>query len=330
MRAKQEPKRRSPEQLAMEFARKADRGRRVGRRVQKLVDEHFANPSRRDSAGRRRTEDLARVRTAFKHLIDATGWERRKDLDENLRQDVTAFVTTVCHGNIPFLALMQSATKLRGRVNKCGRARNARKPIAGCKPLHLELPLGYTVERLHTVERLASAGRALGNCAKDNGYGLHDELRDRDADFYVIREYGVPVAMLQAGVRSGEITEFLGRRNKTPKLPRDVLITMLRQLQLNGDDVAACLQRGAHSIFVTGDADVNQPDYRSRNGKVDVWRAPRVIVVRERKWSAFRWDDETWESAGGSSRYGLDGLMTRYPKVAGVAYRAIVSPRKPK
>lgn len=320
---KQRQNKASPEQLVKVFARKAERGRRTGRRVQKLVDDYFAAPSRRDGADRRRAEDLTCVRVTFKHLIDATGWERRKDLDENLRRDASALVTTTCHGNTPFPTLMQHATKLRGRVNKCGKARNARKLIAGCKPLRLELPLGHTVERLHTLERLASAGRALGNCAKDNGYGLHRELRERHADFYLIREGDNPVAMFRVGVGDSEIAEFFGKSNTTPKLPCEVLVTMLRSLQLNGDNMAACLQQGAHSIFITGRADVDRPDYRSRDGKVDVWRGERVIVIREREWSAFQWDDESWDSAGGSSRYGLDGLMTRYPRVAGLAHGAI-------
>ena len=320
---KQRQNKASPEQLVKVFARKAERGRRTGRRVQKLVDDYFAAPSRRDGADRRRAEDLTCVRVTFKHLIDATGWERRKDLDENLRRDASALVTTTCHGNTPFPTLMQHATKLRGRVNKCGKARNARKLIAGCKPLRLELPLGHTVERLHTLERLASAGRALGNCAKDNGYGLHRELRERHADFYLIREAGDPVALLQASVGSGEITEFLGKSNTTPKLPRKVLVTMLRNLQLNGDNVAASLQQGAHSIFVTGGADVDQPNFRSHDGTVKLWRGTRLIVVSERReWSSFRWEDETWEATDGSAQWRLDGLMTPYPEVASLACTA--------
>ena len=315
--------------LIRQLARAAKRGRRVEGRISALVDEHFALPSRRDGRGRK-SQELSAVVRALRHLIRATEWQRQPDLDPNVRREAKALVGTACHGHVPFDKLMKQAKVLRGRVNEAGRMRNARQPIKGCEPLQKELPLLFSVERQHTVERLAKAGRGLGNCAKDNDYGLHDRLRQRDSDFYLVRRGTEPEAMFEVDLETCEITEFLGKENADVELPLCVLTALLRRLRLNGDHVEACLQQGAASIFVTGLKDIAEPDWRRRN--LMVWRAPGWLVIKEGRqpggWSSFEWDGEDWVASTASSRRRLDSLMTRQPTVAVLAHRAMRSSRK--
>ena len=311
-----------------QFARGATQSsrqrRRVVRRLSVLVDKHFEDPLRRDRRGRR-SQDLRAVAKALGHLTNATSWQHRLDLDANVRREAGALVQTACHGRTPLPELMKRASALRGRVNKCGRLRNARKPIEGCEPLSVRLLGGYKVERLHTVERLASAGRALGNCAKDNGHGLHDALRQRRSDFYLLRCGKGPVAMLEVELETAEITEFLGPSNASIDLSRFVLRDLLRQLRLNGDHVDACLQNGAATIFATGAANYLKPSYQ--RGRVRIWQARRQLVVKEglrpgRGWSSFRWGRGGWVPSHASSRDRLDDLMTGDPDIAVLAYKA--------
>ena len=306
---------------------------RVVRRLSELIDEYFADPSRRDGRGRK-SELLRKVERALRQLIHATAWQHREGLDLNVRQDAKVVVRTACHGQVPFEALMNRASALRGRVNKAGRVRNARQPVKGCDPLREELPQGFSVERLHTVERLAEAGRRLGNCAKNNGYGLCDRLRKRESDFYLMLRGNDPVAMFEVDLETGKIDEFLGKGNDDVALPRCVLIALLRGLELNGDDVEACLQQGAASIFASGAGDVDHPDWEREGLKV--WRGARRLVVWKRRkrqrrnrrrssfeWSSFEWDGDDWVASDASSRYGLDGLMTRHPSIAELAHSAM-------
>ena len=337
-------------QLIGEFANNAGLGRRVKRRIATLVDDHFAHPARRDGRGRK-AEELRAVETALRHMTHATGWQRRQDLDANVRQNAKALVRTACHGQVPFDELMNRASALRGRVNKAGGLRKARQPIEGCDPLRVELPQGFSVERLHTVERLAETGRLLGNCAKNNGHGLHEGLREREWDFYLIRRDDDPVAMFDVELETGKITQFLGRANDDVELPRCVLIALLHRLALNGDDVEACLQQGAASIFATESEYVREPDWQ--RGDLKVWCGERRLVVRERHkqghasrtrrrlrrrrgirkgrkrdwWSSFEWDGADWVASDASSRHRLDALMTRYPSLAKLAHRAMKSGR---
>ena len=305
---------------------------RLERRLTKLIDEYFAHPARWDGRGRK-SRFLRKVERALRQLTHATGWQYRADLDPNVRQEAKALVRTACHGQEPFDALMARASALRGRVNRAGRARNARQPIEGCDPLQVELPLGFAVERLHTVERLAAAGRRLGNCAKDNGYGLHGNLRERESDFYLVLRGDDPVAMFEVDLETSKITEFLGKRNDDDvQLPRCVLIELLCRLALNGDDVDACLQQGAASIFATGSGDARNPDWRRKNLKV--WCSVRRLVVCERgkgerrdRWSSFHWDGANWIASYASSRDRLDALMTRHPSIAMLARRVTKSGR---
>ncbi len=317
-----------PDQLItkriMQFTRKARHGYKVARRVRNKLDEHFAAPLRRDGRGRK-SQELRRALVTLRHLINATAWRSRVDLDVNVRQEAKALVTTACHGQVSFESLMDRARTLRGRVNKCGKARNARRAIKGCKPLRIELPEGFTVERLHTVKMLAHAGRTLGNCTKNNNFGDHDELRTRESDFYWVRHGNSAVAMLRVHLRSREIAEFLGKDNEDVELPRSVLITMLSRLRLNGDDVEACLQQGAASIFVTGGADICKPNYRRRRRKLRLWWNKGVLVIREgrrHKWSSFCWDGTAWQSSDASRRHRLDDLMTVHPLIACFAHKA--------
>ena len=325
------------EPLIKQFAGSATQdpraARRVAHRLSRLIDECFAHPSRRDGRGRK-SGLLRKVEGALRQLIHATAWQHREDLDLNVRQEAKALVRTACHGQVPFEVLMERASALRGRVNKAGRTRNARQPVKGCDPLREELPQGFSVERLHTVEGLAEAGRRLGNCAKNNGHGLHDRLRRRESDFYLMRRGGDPVAMFEVDLETGKIDEFLGKGNDDVALPHCVLIALLRRLELNGDDADACLQQGAASIFASGARDVRHPDWE--RGKLKVWRGARRLVVWEHRkrrrrnrrrssfeWSSFEWDGDDWVASDASSRYGLDGLMTRHPSIAELAHSAM-------
>lgn len=312
--------------LIRRFARAARRGRRAEGRISTLVDEHFALPSRRDGRGRK-SQELRAVVRALRHLIRATEWQRQPDLDPNVRREAQALVRTACHGQVPFHDLMKQAKALRGRVNKAGEMRNARQPIKGCEPLQEELPLLFSAERLHTVELLARAGRRLGNCAKDNDHRLHDKLRQRDSDFYLVRRGTEPEAMFEVDLETCEITEFLGKENADVKLPRRVLTALLRRLRLNGDHVEACLRRGAASIFVNGLKDMAEPDWRRRT--LMVWCAPGQLVIKEGRrpggWSSFEWDGKDWDASRASRRWRLDDLMTRHPKVARLAREAMKS-----
>ena len=299
--------------------------RRVVRRLLALVEQHFEDPLRRDRRGRR-SQDLRAVEKAVGHMTNATSWQHRQNLDANARREARALVQTACHGQTPLRELMKRASALRGLVNKCGRLRNARKPIEGCEPLSVRLFGGYSVERLHTVAKLASAGRALGNCAKDNGHGLHDGLRQRHSDFYLVWCGRAPVAMLEVELETDEITEFLGPSNADVELSCFVLRDLLRQLRLNGDHVDACLQRGLAAIFTSGAASFRKPSYQ--RGRVRIWQARRYLVVKEgsrpgRGWSSFRWDGTGWAASRASSRERLDDLMTRYPDIAVVANKAM-------
>ena len=300
---------------------------KLERRLSKLIDRYFTHPGRRDGRGRK-SRFLRKVERALRQLQHATAWQFRQDLDPNIRQEAKALVRTACHGQVPFEALMTRASALRGRVNRAGHERKARQPIEGCDPLQVELPQRFSVVRLHTAERLARAGRRLGNCAKNNGHGLHDRLRRRESDFYLVLRDNAPVAMFEADLETSKITEFLGKRNDDEvALPRCVLIELLRRLALNGDDVEACLQQGAASIFATGSGDVREPDWR--RGNLKVWCGARRLVVWERgkrgrpdQWSSFEWDSANWVASDASSRYCLDALMTRHPFIAMLAHRA--------
>ena len=297
---------------------------RVKDRLTRLVAGYFAAPSRRDGRGRK-AKELRRAEKALRHLNRAVVWQHRRDLDPNVRREARALVQAACHGRMPFEALMRRASKLRGRVNRSGKARNDRMPIRDC--LREALPQDFVVERLHTVERLAKAGRWFGNCAKDNGYGLHDALRRRRSDFYWMQRGSEPVAMFEVALKAGKITEFLGRRNSDIELPRTVLVAMLRQLRLNGDHVDACLRQGAASIFATGSADPEQPHWRRK--RLKVWYAAGRLVLcegRREQWSSFEWDGE-WEASDASRRQRLDDLMTRHPSLAKLARRAVTDMR---
>lgn len=265
----------------------------------------------------------------MRHLNCAAGWQHHRD--PNVQRSARALVKTVCHGHTPFDELVNRAKKLRGVVNKAGKAHNDRKAIEGCEPLSLALPCGYSVERLHTVAKLARAGRTLGNCAKDNGEGMHDALRHRKADFYLVRRKTEPVAMLDADLATDRVTQFLGPSNDQVALPPFVLCSLLRQLRLDGDDVDAFLQVGAASIFASGQAHVLKPSFQRgglRSGLRIWWARRRLVVVVAQggswSWSSFRWDgaEAGWVSSRASRRERLDDLMTRYPDIAGLAHKA--------
>lgn len=323
-----------------QFARGATQSRRarlrVERRLAAVVDDHFKDPARLDGRGRK-TKELCAVETALRHMIHAIGWQTQQDLDLNVRQKAQALVKTVCHGQVSFKDLMDQASTLRGRVNRAGKVRNARKPVKGCKPVRAELPQGFAVERLHTVERLAKVGRAFGNCAKNNGHGLHDALRKRESDFYLVLRRDEPLAMFQVDLETAKVTEFKGQRNDDVELPRAVLIAMLRGLKLNGDDVEACLQQGAAAIFATGFGDVHKPHWQ--RGKLKAWRGPGRLLIKEDakppkangrrrpdRWSSFEWDGD-WESSYASKRHRLDDLMTHHPSLAKLARKAVKAGR---
>lgn len=323
--------------LITQFALRMTRSRRARRRVVSqltaLVDDHFEHPARCDGRGRK-AKELRAVEKALRHMIHAIGWQDQQDLDLNVRREAQKLVETVRHGQGSFEDLMERASRLRGRVNRSGKERNTRMPVKGCEPLHEGLRRDFAVKRLHTTELLGRAGRALGNCAKDNGDGLHDKLRLRESDFYLVLNRNDPVAMFEVDLETDKITQFFGQRNDPIELPRRVLLTLLDRLQLDGDAVKACLQRGAASIFATGAGDIDKPDLQ--RGNLAAWYSPRRLVIKEEgervRWSSFEWDGQDWlapppKFESGSRQY-LDALMTHYPRLARLAHKAVKSGRK--
>ena len=313
---------RSPEQLVKQFGSEARRGKGVAARLQRAVDSYFEEPSRRDARGRTAAE-LDKVGKTLRQLIRAIGWQDHPDPIVN--GEAKALVRTTAHAQDPFEKLMPRASKLEGSVRKSGRRRKAQQPIAGCEPLRMALPQGFSVERLDTVARLASAGRTFGNCAKDNGHGEHDRLRRREADFYLVQRDGATVAMFDVDLASSKIEQFVGRRDEDPELPRSVLVAMLSSLRLNGDEVRGCLHHGVLFIFVSGEADRAKPHF-SRRG-LRVWYGRKRIAVCERgargeRWSSFTWEGDDWDSTYGSERHSLAGLMTHHPEIAVIAREA--------
>ena len=332
-------RKKTPEKLVKVFATEAKHGRRTAERLQQSMDEHFRDPKRRDGRGRR-SQDVRVVTRTLCHLIRATDYRNRQGLDPNRRREAAKLVKTACRG-APFDELIERARRLRGRVNKSGKARNER--IEYGDSFSLDLSAGYSVERLNSIRKLAAAGRALDNCAKDNKFELHDSLREGDARFYGVRDGDSLIAMFEVG--SGRIVEFLGPVNNDVRMPRDVLLELQRKLKVSGDDVDACLQTGAASIFAEDDADIRYPDHRGpeftvgsrRMPRYLIWYRPDKIVLREpgrvrrgrtqvrrvkSRWSVFRWEDGNWDASHASSRDRLDGLMTRYPEIAKFANRS--------
>lgn len=313
----------SPEQLVKQFASEAKQGRQVAERLQALVDLHFREPSRRDARGRTAAE-LAKAGKTLRQLIRAIGWQGHPDPIVNGK--AKALVRTAAHAQNPFEKLMRRASKLEGSVRKSGRRRKAQQPIAGCEPLREELPDGFSIERLHTVAMLASAGRALGNCVKDNGHGEHDRLRRREADFYLVRQGDTAVAMFDVALRSGEVEELHGPRNGDVELPASVLFAMLSRLRLNGDGLEQCMGHGLLFIFLSGEADEDKPHF-SRPG-LRVWRGRKRLAVWEQPapgdtgWSSFTWKRGCWNRSYCAHRTGLDELMTHHPEIAVIAHEA--------
>lgn len=309
------------------FCTNAGHGRGTRQRLTQRVDEYLDAPERRNGRGVD-AKVLQEVGTTLMHLNSATKWQDDGSLG-NLHTLAKKLVNTAGHAKVPFEELMVRATKLRGAVNKEGERRNNRKRIEGCETLREELPKGYVVERLCTLAQLMSAGGTLENCATDNRW-LHRRLRQREADFYLVRDQdNEAVAMCEVDLETSEITDFLGQRNADVRLPHPTLVAMLSKLGVGGDDMEACLQRGAASIFATGAADLDAPDYRS--GRLRVWAVKRQLVVQRRggkgkkwrgQWSSFRWDGVSWERASASRLDRLDGLMTRHRRIAKLARRA--------
>ena len=312
----------SPEQLVKQFGSEAKRGRRVAERLQALVDQHFREPSRRDARGRTAAE-LAKAGKTLRQLVRSIGWQCHPD--PNIRQKAKALVKTTAHAKVPFEELMASASELNGQVIKCGRRRAAQQPIAGCEPLRVELPEGFSVERLHTRAKLANAGRLLGNCVKDNGHRHHDRLRGREADFYLVWREGTAVATLDVELDGSRIRHILGPRNDEAELPRSVLFAMLSRLRLNGDDVEECRRHGLLHIFLTGEADRAKPQFRRRG--LRIWQGHKRLAVWERQmggeqWSSLTWDGNEWDPIWSAERQGIDDLMTRHPEIAVIAREA--------
>ena len=309
------------------FSASAGLGEGSRSRLLQRLREYLAVPTRRNGRGAK-PEVLSEVRTTLMHLNSATRWQEDGGLG-NLSKQARKLVTTATHAKVPFEDLMAPAAKLRGRVNKAGKRRNDCKPIAGCEPLRLELPKGYVVERLCTLAALIGAGKALGNCARDDRW-LHERLQQRKSDFYLVRDQGdKAVAMCQVDLETDEIAEFLGEANAEVRLPRRAVAAMLSNLRVDGDHIDACLQRGAASIFTTGAADPEVPDYSK--GQRCVWAVKGQLVVQQRKrrgkwwrgqWSSFRWDGTNWEGTNASRLDRLDGLMTRHRRIVKLARKA--------
>lgn len=302
--------------------------------VRRALDGYFSDGSRHDGRGRKAAE-LEKVKTTLRHIVGMPGWVEDIRYDLNFRRRIRDLLRHIAHGQ-PWATTVVECSTARGLANRAGQAWNEGKEYGPGEPI--DLVAGHTDHPLNTIAKMRRGGRRGGNCLRDNEYGHHDQLRDRESEYHEIRNSGVGVAWLRVECESREIAEIHGPGNdEDVDLPVDVLWALCRKLGVSGDYEDLFLRSGVLSIFLEGKVDRDDP-MRTVRGYRFWWR-PREIVVhdsRRDRWSRFVWRRRAWRAAGPSD---LDGDTFRVmrelvPAIRGLALRARPTrarrPRRPR
>ncbi len=270
------------------------------RKVREALDGHFTHPARRDHRGRR-SAALRKAVTTLRHIVGMQRWVLDDErYDVNVRRRVRSYLRHIDH-RVSWSQTVDECQKARGLVNGATRKRHEQEEFGSGDPVVLDAD--HVSHPLNSVAKLQRGGRRGGNCLRDNDFGYHDELRDRDAEFHEIRRSGVAVAWLRVECGFREITDIYGPGNEEADLPVEVLWELCRKLDVSGDGQEVFLGKGVLTMFLDGAADPEAPMRVVSAGYRFWWRRGEIVVhdSRRDRWSRFRWRGRRWRAAGPSA-----------------------------
>ncbi|MCZ0941544.1 MAG: hypothetical protein OXJ53_00615 [Gammaproteobacteria bacterium] len=248
--------------------------------VDRLIKEYCKQPDNRDGRGLR-SGTVAEIRKTLRHLksavkkVNAGGTPEARYAMKLLKR---------AHHMRDFKVLAAEARGYAGKVQRLGKKRA--KQTAMCEAA--SVPLGQTdalgqvhLERVVSVAEMESIGRHLHLCVAHNdqfGREYHRRLRRNTAEFWQLRA-GAALALLEV-TRDDEglgwIAEFEAKKSGV-RLPRSMLLRIVRELKASGDRVDEFHRAGAFWAFrrpqpPTAEIQVGPAIYR-------VWRFPDELII---------------------------------------------------
>ena len=217
--------------------------------------------------------------------------QARSHEDSSIRHMAGKCIKAARHES--FSELRVRLSSLHGQMSKAGK-RKAEKHRQGAART-IQLDQQFELRELRSVTSIQHAGRALENCvAKQSCAKSYLEHPDTEMWTVLERAAARPRYLLRVDRSTNEIDGFEGLDGSTPKLERPFADSVLRALDVTGDDEEAFARIGAFSAFQSGQPDVEP----IRTGKHLHWawvfRSGAEIIIatqtrpgKRKHWSRF-------------------------------------------
>ena len=306
---------------------------RMPEQVELAITAFCERPGNRDGRGVT-SATVAEVRKILRHMKSAAKRVVKVGTPE---ARVARKLLKSLHHVRDFEAISERARGYAGTLQRLGKMRARR--IAVCEARSICLgkidALGEVhLERVVSVADMRSIGGQLQLCVAHNdsiGREYHRRLRDNAAEFWQLRSRE-PLALLEVARRDegehGEIIECETAGESEVKLPRSMLLRVVRELDASGDEVAEFDGAGAFWVLrqprpPTATIEIGLARYR-------MWRFPDEVIIQGRMedsrgrrigWSRFvREAVRPWHSrARGRPKLARrsDGADDATPRIAG-------------
>ena len=284
-------------------------------RLERAITEHCERPDNRDGRGVR-SGTVAEIRKALRHLKSAA---RRATIVGTAEARAAKKLLKSAHHARDFETLADRARGYAGLMQRLGKQRA--RQTAVCERTSVCLgEVGTSgdihLERVVSVADLESIGDHLHLCVAHNdriGREYHRRLRENATEFWQMRTR-TPLALLEVARGDGEepaqIVEYGTMSESAPRLPRSMLLRVVRELHASGDEIHQFKRVGAFWTLrerqpPTATVQVGQALYR-------VWRFPDELIIQGRKesrhgrrvgWSRFERDAvSSWHSRARGGR----------------------------
>lgn len=189
-----------------------------------------------------------------------------------------------------FAELAQKASHFRGQHNQRVQSTNDAKARASAR--RIKLSDDFELKQVKTPRELLSIGRALKNCITRGSYHI-DHFRNRENEFWTIQEDGLLRGLMSFDSKTREIEEFAGSENDPVGCSKEILLSILRKLDVSGDDVEEFSDVGAYKLLAE-DIELT-PTVVSVGAKtLKVWgrTGEALFCDEESKWTKVTFDKE--------------------------------------
>ena len=190
-------------------------------------------------------------------------------------------VTAGRHEDFPELKARLSS--FHGAISTAGKRRAERNRASAARTIQIDQE--WELREIRSMARLQHMGRILKLCTARQSCA-RSYLQDTDCEMWAIHERvpDCPRYLLQVDRSTNEVNEFQGYNGSTPKVERSFACSVLRALDVSGDNNEAFARAGAFQALLNSEVDVRSVHAEGNFHRIWTFRDGAEVIIATQTW----------------------------------------------